>query len=242
MATDEASKKFRRAEKRMFVFSFSVFPSLITSFVTGHHRPRIQYTYPPSPTDSGRNSPMSATPSLPLSQRLRRLEAELAIVETELQDPSNPLLQHEKDVDPGELVKRMVSAKRRLDKISKVKEGRGKLVSVILGEVEPAEEDEDPEQLKKASDDNEEKEDEDVKTSKGEVKDITEMDRRVGELEKIVGSSSATLDEVNLDILITLVHQSAHYFVEAVSFTTATFTTFDKAERAVNFAHPTSSY
>lgn len=179
MATDEASKRFKRAEKRQ-------------------HRPRIQYTYPPSPTDSGRNSPIPATPALPLSQRLRRLEAELAAVEMELQDPSNPLLQKDKDVDPGELVKRMVNAKRRLDKISKAKEGRGKLVNALLGEVEPAEDEEEAtEQKQESVDESEEKDVVTTAPSKGEVKDITEMDRRVGELEKIIGSSSATLDELS---------------------------------------------
>ncbi|KAH9945644.1 hypothetical protein B0H21DRAFT_744028 [Amylocystis lapponica] len=185
IGADEASRKFRKAERK-------------------HHRPRIQYTYPPSPTSntSPSSSPVS-TPAIPLSQRLRLLQTELAALETELADPSNPLLHKEKEsghVDPGELIRGMVDVKGRLDKISKVKEGRGKLVSVVLGEeggqYGSGEDGKDKEKIGRgkfegkngAADD---------KTKTPDVKDIAEMDRRVGELEKVVGSSSTALDELS---------------------------------------------
>ncbi|CAL1707954.1 unnamed protein product [Somion occarium] len=178
MEPDEAGKKFRKLEKR-------------------HHRPRIQYVYPPSPTEeSGRTSPILSTPALPLSQRLKRLQAELAALETELADPSNPLLHKEREegrVDPGELIRGMVDVKGRLEKISKVKEGRGKLVSVVLGEADTL----NFEQTE-AKDSSREKspEEKDVKPHT-EVRDIAEMDKRVGELEKLIGSSGTALDELS---------------------------------------------
>ncbi|KAJ3490901.1 hypothetical protein NLI96_g1083 [Meripilus lineatus] len=166
LTADEASKKFRRAERRQ-------------------HRPRIVYAYPPSPTSSGQASPVSSTPALPLSQRLRRLQAELAVLETEMADPSNPLLHKERvegNLDPGELIRGMVDVKGRLEKISKVKEGRGRLVSAIL------EDGADGSNVEKKTDGDKEvgeKASEGDSQSKGEVKDIAEMDRRVGELEKL---------------------------------------------------------
>ncbi|CCM00690.1 uncharacterized protein FIBRA_02729 [Fibroporia radiculosa] len=182
LSVEEASKKFRKAEKK-------------------HHRPRIQYVYPPSPTSDTSPSP-AATPAMPLSQRLRRLQAELSSLETELEDPSNPLLQKEREDgrDLGELIRGMVDVKRRLEKISKVKEGRGKLVSVVLGE---------DTSVMDGTNDQEERAEAVAKAVAGnslesatvgkppDVKDIAEMDRRVGELEKVVGSSSTALDELS---------------------------------------------
>ncbi|KAI0915640.1 hypothetical protein AcW1_003809 [Taiwanofungus camphoratus] len=188
MGTEEASRRFRKAEKR-------------------HHRPRIQYTYPPSPTSptSPTASPLQ-TPSLPLSQRLRLLQAEVASLEIELADPSNPLLLKERDAghaDPGELIRGMVDVKGRIEKITRVREGRGKLVSVVLSEEQMQEKEADDRQGNKME----------VKrlleggsvidgeaNHKGkmqDVKDIADMDRRVGELEKVVGSSSTALDELS---------------------------------------------
>ncbi|KAL4245101.1 hypothetical protein ABKN59_009685 [Abortiporus biennis] len=177
MDTEEASKKFRKAEKK-------------------HHRPRIQYTYPPSPTSSsGRNSPTLSTPALPLSQRLKKLQAELSQLETELADPSNPLLTKEKEESVGELIRGVVDVKGRIDKISKVKEGRGKLVSAVLGE------DNGPKFVLEAEGINDKEEkpkvEEKSEPKKSDVKEISEMDKRVGELEKIIGSSSAPLDELS---------------------------------------------
>ncbi|KZT68312.1 hypothetical protein DAEQUDRAFT_728127 [Daedalea quercina L-15889] len=184
LSPEEASRKFRKAEKK-------------------HHRPRIQYVYPPSPTsDTSPPSTPSVTPALPLSHRLRLLQAELSTLETELADPSNPLLQKERDAghDPGELIRGMVDVKSRLDKISKVKEGKGKLVSVILGEDSADEQDDARGALRQSKDAARRAPSDQVPPSMGanapDVKDIVDMDRRVGELEKIVGSSSTALDEL----------------------------------------------
>ncbi|OBZ66061.1 hypothetical protein A0H81_13949 [Grifola frondosa] len=179
MGAEEASKKFRKAERK-------------------HRRPRIQYTYPSSPTSSRPASPTTPAPSLPLSQRLRVLQAELAALETELADPSNPLLKEENEVEPGELIRGMVDVKRRLNKISKVKEGRGKLVSVVLGEDDRHAEEKDEAKEKsdnmKSTDASPESE---TKPKTPDVRDIVEIDHRVGELEKLIGSSTTALDELS---------------------------------------------
>lgn len=136
-----------------------------------------------------------------LSQRLRLLQAEVAALETELSDPSNPLYNKEREsdsgaVDPGELIRGMVDVKGRLQKINKTKEGRGKLVSVVLGEDGQETAASQKEGKEPAKQDGDAKEG--VQQSKpSEIKDISEMDRRVGELEKIVGSSNTALDEVS---------------------------------------------
>ena len=118
-------------------------------------------------------------------------------MENELSDPTNPLLRKEKEAgnaDPGELIRSMVDVKRRIEKISKAKEGRGKLVSQMLGESD-AEDAEEPgvapekEAVSKAQL-------VPPKSKTPEARDIAEMDKRVGELEKLVGSSSTALDEV----------------------------------------------
>ena len=183
---------------------------------TEHHRNKVQYVYPPSPTSNSPSRPSSpgqGTSSLPLSQRLRLLQAEVAALEVELSDPTNPLLRKEKEAghaaDPGELIRGMVDVKRRIEKISRAREGRGRLVSVVLGESD-VEEDivkiAEPTPKPKKKEGEEGKDGEAQKTKPQlvlpaepkapEVRDIAEMDRRVGELEKLVGSSSTALDEV----------------------------------------------
>ncbi|KAJ7497146.1 Dynamitin-domain-containing protein [Mycena latifolia] len=167
MQHDEASKKFRKAEKR-------------------RDRPRTHYAYPPSPTDPTSPIEPSTSRPVPLSQRLRALQAEVISLETELADPANPLLFKEREedtVDPGELIRGLVDVRSRLDKIRKGKEGRGRLVGVILSqETEP---DMKRPTVAAAPDEG----------GKPNVRSIVEMDRRVGELEKLVGSSTAALDE-----------------------------------------------
>lgn len=135
-----------------------------------------------------------------LSQRLRLLQAEVTALETELSDPSNPLYNKERElesgaVDPGDLIRGMVDVKGRLGKISKAKEGRGKLVSVVLGEEGHVHATSAPD-VEKSKEEEKEKAPQPEKVS--DVREIADMDRRVGELEKIVGSSNTALDEVSV--------------------------------------------
>ncbi|KAM5543340.1 hypothetical protein V8D89_003214 [Ganoderma adspersum] len=186
---DDASRKFRKAEKKQ-------------------RRPRVQYVYPPSPNGEDASGPPSPTQGpVPLSQRLRLLQAEVAALEVELSDPTNPLLRQEKETgnaDPGELIRGMVDVKRRIEKIKKEREGRGKLVSVVLGDTTDAEDDdvvkvtaEDKEEAKNDAGEAKKTEAAPPKPKEPQARDIAEMDRRVGELEKLVGSSNAALDELS---------------------------------------------
>lgn len=128
------------------------------------------------------------------------MQSELAALEIELADPSNPLLakeREEENVDPGELIRGLVDVRGRLEKISKGKEGRGRLFNAVMssGEMEVKENgkaggDQVGNEGKKKSADAK-------KSGVPDVRSVVEMDRRVGELEKLVGSSSTALDEVN---------------------------------------------
>ncbi|CAK5281376.1 unnamed protein product [Mycena citricolor] len=172
MQHDEASKKFRKAERR--------------------REPRTYYAYPPSPTESTGPSDTTKPRSVPLPERLRALQAELSALETELADPTNPLLtkdQEAETVDAGELIRGLVDVRGRLDKIRKNKEGRGKLVGVILnGEEETKGDSGGDKNTSAVTVANEE-------PGKPNVRSIVEMDRRVGDLEKLIGTSTAALDE-----------------------------------------------
>lgn len=166
ISAEDASRHFRRAERRRQVSRFA---------------------YPPSPTSSPSRSP---SPSRrPLPARLRSLQAELAALEGELADPSNPALKAE-GVDAGEMIRGLVDVRRRLEKVRMGREGRGRLVGVVLGDGGREDSEEDVGQPSP---------DDKAKESKvhgvPEVRGVAEMDKRVGELEKLVGSVGATLDE-----------------------------------------------
>ncbi|PCH43845.1 hypothetical protein WOLCODRAFT_164776 [Wolfiporia cocos MD-104 SS10] len=189
VSAEDASRKFRKAERK-------------------RHRPRIQYVYPPSPTSdvSPATSP-PLTPVKPLSQRLRLLQAELSAMEIELADPSNPLLQQEREAgrDPGDLIKGMVDVKARLEKINKFKDGKGKLMSAVLSDDVPEEHDvrdantADENSAVKGGSQGHDAETAPAPRSKpADVRDIADMDKRIGELEKIIGSSGTALDEACL--------------------------------------------
>ncbi|KIJ49520.1 hypothetical protein M422DRAFT_27886 [Sphaerobolus stellatus SS14] len=162
---DAAAKKFRNAEKRR------------------EHRPRLVYAYPPSPTSDKEDSP--ARPP-PLSQRLRMLQHEIASLEAELSDPSSPLLHDDNGEmgDPGVLMKGLLDVRSRLEKVSKTKEGRGKLVERITKPEEP----ERPTLENSPSNE--------IKAAPLETEpELADIDKRLGELESLVGAAGTTLDE-----------------------------------------------
>lgn len=199
MNTEEAGKRFRKAEKRRGSLSHTL-PCRSNSRCSIDHRPRTQYVYPPSP--NGSDSPMGSTPSrpVPLSRRLRALQEELAALENELADPSNPLIQKEREeenVDPGELIRGLVDVRGRLEKIRKGKEGRGKLVGIVLGQGQG--QGHGPDNVPEKDAERVEKP-EGSQTKNTETKpskqSLIDVDKRVGELEKLVGSFNAAFDEV----------------------------------------------
>jgi nuclear migration protein JNM1 len=123
--------------------------------------------------------------------RLRQLQLDLFSLETELSDPANLYDEREEgQLDPGELMKGLVEVKTRIEKLNAARERHTRLVQGVIKEPEkkgpsepaPAPESKDGQDA--------------VAPALGSARDMAEIDRRVGELEKIVGGSSASLDEV----------------------------------------------
>lgn len=154
---------------------------------------------------------------VPLSHRLHSLQTELAALEAELADPSNPLLQKEREednVDAGELFRGLVDVRTRLDRIKKGKEGRARLVNVVLeGEALLSE------KLVPKTMEHEARRDAD--STKTESQAIVEVDHRVEVMESIIGSSTATLDEVRHSLLPLSLHKSNYLLDVAASSTFA---------------------
>jgi len=125
------------------------------------------------------------------------LQSELASLETELADPANPLLARDREeshVDPGHLLKGLVDVKARLAKFSASNEGRVRLVQGVLQDPPPIAHTAETFPEKNGSDVN--KKAKEPQQSLETARDVAEVDRRVGELEKLVGSASTSLDEV----------------------------------------------
>jgi len=152
---------------------------------------RTMYTYPPSPNDSDDDYPPAHAATLPFSARLRFLHQELATLEAELAKANVMSSEKEKQKDAGQMIEGLKDVKSRLEMIGKTrgKEGRGRLVEAIqsgvvrdggLGHSRGA-------SLGGKKDEKE----------REREKEITELDQRLGELERLVGSSSAALDEVS---------------------------------------------
>lgn len=167
---------------------------LSTAFVSSiGTRDRSLYKYPSTRSES-------PSPSHPpsLAVRLRLLQAEIASLETELSDPSNSTVQTEEGhVDPGELIQSLVDVKSRLEKFNTKQDGRSKLVKEVLKEEPAKDEDKEGE-----VNDSARKEGDDEAKSKSEVQDLAAIDRRLGEIEKLVGSASTSIDEVRLSAMI----------------------------------------
>ncbi|KAL5485118.1 hypothetical protein ACEPAI_7760 [Sanghuangporus weigelae] len=184
IGADEAGKKFRKAERKR------------------DHKPRSIFTYPPSSPPS----PTSPTHARPLATRLRSLQAELDSLEAELSDPSNPLLHSTEQedgaqIDPGELMRGLVDVRGRLEKVKKGREGRGRLVGVLLkpenkqdGEIVELKRDLSRARSRDAKAGEGKKSEE---TDEKEKATLAELDGRIGELEDLIGSSSIALDEAS---------------------------------------------
>ena len=127
---------------------------------------------------------------------MRSLQTELSALEHELADPSNPLIQREREeenVDPGELIRGLVDVRTRLDKIRKLKEGRARLVGAVLeGDSFPKDQGNRKLEEDKATDID------DKLNPNSEMQTMVSIDRRVRELETIIGSSNMSLDEVQV--------------------------------------------
>ncbi|KAF5389433.1 hypothetical protein D9757_004311 [Collybiopsis confluens] len=196
MDAAEASRKFQQAEKRKA-------------------RPRTRYIYPPSPAQSDSESIEGENARhVPLPSRIKILQAELAALESELADPSNPLLFKEQEeeiaVDPGEMLRGLVDVRVRLEKIRQGSEGRERLVNSILSPPQMAAV--ISSHLHQRVDHGKEAND------KPEIRNFVEMDKRVAELEKIVGTATTAADETST-LPLPLVTQISriHYQLHALT-------------------------
>ncbi|KAF5321184.1 hypothetical protein D9619_001394 [Psilocybe cf. subviscida] len=179
MNTEQATRKFRKAEADQ-----------------RRARNKSLYEYPASSDSISPVDGTDAPRSVPLSHRLRALQIELLSLENELADPANPLLQKEREaenVDAGELIRGLVDVRSRLDKIKKGKEGRAKLLEQVLETDSVHAHDAPSKSSEKATPILG-----DAKvTPKSEVETMVDLDRRVRELESLVGSSGTALDEAS---------------------------------------------
>lgn len=125
------------------------------------------------------------------------LQSEVASLETELSDPANPLLARDREqnqVDPGQLLKGLVDVKARLAKFSASHEGRVRLVQDVLQDSPPV--DHATETVPDKNGSGAGKEAKEPHKLLESAKDVADIDRRIGELEKLIGSASTSLDEV----------------------------------------------
>ncbi|KAL1743072.1 Dynamitin-domain-containing protein [Schizophyllum fasciatum] len=164
---EDAQRKFRKAEQQ-------------------RERFRSRYTYPPSPSRSRSRSPSKERP-LPISKRLLNIQAELESIEAEVNESAKEKIETEENIDPGELIRGLTDVRRRLGQIKKDKEGRGRLVEMITSE----EAEKEKQQVQEAD----AKEKAKKTDEKVEVRSVVEIDKRVGELEKLVGAATTVLDE-----------------------------------------------
>ncbi|KIO20564.1 hypothetical protein M407DRAFT_220326 [Tulasnella calospora MUT 4182] len=163
---------------------------------------RTVYTYPPSPTASRSPSPgdpASSTRGPPLRARLRALQQELSALESEISDPSNPLLLQEADVDTGEMLKGLVEVRGRLTSLSGTHihgVRREELVEKAVRAAKPPPPSSADPKSTGAQPPTPSRPTHAGRTpSIGENKAIVEMDRRVAELEKLIGANNAAHDE-----------------------------------------------
>ncbi|KAL1735698.1 Dynamitin-domain-containing protein [Schizophyllum commune] len=166
---EDAQKKFRKAEQR-------------------RERFRSRYTYPPSPSRSRSRSPSKERP-VPISKRLLAIQAELESIEAEVSGSAKEKIVSEENIDPGELIRGLTDVRKRLGQIKKDKEGRGRLVEMITSEGVEGK----GEGGGEGGEGNEKEKPK--KGEKEEVRSVVEIDKRVGELEKLVGAATTVLDE-----------------------------------------------
>ncbi|KAJ3906947.1 Dynamitin-domain-containing protein [Lentinula edodes] len=194
---EEASKKFRKAEKK-------------------RARHRTRYAYPPSSTQSDSSSADEETSRpIPLSRRLKGLQAELSSLEAELADPSSPLFLNDEvnDANPGELLRGLVDVRGRLNQISRSTEGRGKLVKSILSQQQLG-----SIRLSKGEEPTPIENEMNETRVAGDIHNLLEMDRRVAELERLLGTSTTAVDETSpLPLPLLTQITRIHYQLQALT-------------------------
>ena len=112
------------------------------------------------------------------------------------------LAEEDPDEEPSALMRLLVDVRSRLDKVSKDREGRARLMDKLLhneGDATKEHPVENGEQSKEPASTSTEKQ---VSVNGEKTHSLAEMDRRLGELETVVGSSTTSLDEVRRIFLV----------------------------------------
>lgn len=191
----------------------------------GRPRARIQYTYPPSPTSSasGRDSPAQhwhPIPRLSLSQRIANLKAEVDAIEAELALKDGEEV-HDGQPNAAEFIRELADVKTRLSKADSNKKegGRGKLINAVLrggaGQSDKTKLD-----VTDSFQADEMETDPTTADKLDMVKFTADIDRRLGTLEKVLGSSTTPLDEVRMSETVGIVTRYAYPAVD-VAFATS---------------------
>ena len=90
-------------------------------------------------------------------------------------------------IDPGELLRGLVDVRGRLEKINGTRTGRGKFVNAVIDGGRTGLRDANQTEMAPVGSRSE---------KQANPQDLVKLDERVGELESVIGSSTASLDEV----------------------------------------------
>lgn len=125
------------------------------------------------------------------------MQQELLALEAEISDPSNPLLTSDvdgEDIDPGEMLKGLVEVRGKLGVLSGGQMGGTKRTDLVEKVVKtgrithekpsPSKQVDRPTHAPRSA-------------SIGDNKTLVDLDHRLSDLEKVIGSSTATVDEVS---------------------------------------------
>jgi hypothetical protein len=193
---------------------------------------RTRYTYPPSPdSDQGDVSP-SKTPA----QRLRALQAELAALEAEVAASPEQAEESEEE-NAQDLLRGLVNVRERIEQVHLARKGRGAILVKTVDEEPPLAEKDDQAEIKGEHETGESSKE----VQPGGVRDLADIDRRVGTLEELVGSASAALDEVRFGVSLHLSSLNCIIYVDLSAAATAVAHA-QSIERSACLAHTASAY
>ncbi|KAH7108111.1 Dynamitin-domain-containing protein [Auriculariales sp. MPI-PUGE-AT-0066] len=145
-------------------------------------RTKALYTYPPSPSSE------EPTNQAPLGQRIQQLRAELAELEAEAAQPASTEAA-DADTKAGEIIRELVDMRGRLERLNNRK-GRERLIELLTSPsngVQTRASTGDDSQVAVAA----------TLPKPDSMSALADVDKRVGQLEKLVGSSSAALDDTS---------------------------------------------
>lgn len=233
----DSGRFFRHAERRAREFASDVFISImLMSLLSG--RERVLYSYSASSPSSSR-SPSPSKSHLPLSERIAAMKQNLAILEAEAAHDAG-----END-EPTELMRELSGMRGRLAGVS----GRSRLISAVVNGKQKAKLGDagDSQTQNVGTHDAEPRvRQEAVRVNESNGTDgghgVVDMDKRIAQLEKLIGSSGTSLDEVNCHFLcydLLAAHVYLYIVVAAPSAASSSpHTNFDP----VNAPYSTSTY